>query len=195
MTTTELAVVPTAGELPVLSRVKEGFDPLVEWAPPPVRSAAWALVVFLLLLALLSLLVRVALPYVGRALPGPAEAVINGLGMLLVLPEFIGTTALIRQRRQVPNLVFEYGEAVQGAVVSSQRAARSSLSALAQFRNVTKGWLVVALLVVFATWNGTYCGGRGPECRMPTTQWVDSIEAEANEAETKPDPAAVPPGS
>jgi len=179
-TTTELAVVPTAGELPVLDRVKEGIDPLLEWAPPPLHSAIWAVVVFLLLLTALSLVVRVVLPWVGRVLPGPAEAVINWLGMVLVLPEFVGTTVLVRSRRQVPNVVFEYGEAVQGTVAGGQRVARSFLTALTQLGKVSRGWLVLVLLVVFAAWDGTYCGGRSPDCRMPTTEWADSVAAETN---------------
>jgi hypothetical protein len=53
---------------------------------------------------------------------------------------------------------------------------RKSLTSATALKQVSVGWLVVALLVVFAAWGGTYCGGRGPDCRVPTTDWADSLD-------------------
>ena len=176
-TTTETIALPSAGELPVLGRMREGIDPFLEWAPSPIRSAIWALVVFVLLLVALNLVVRIVLPWLGRLAPGPVDLVVNVIGMMLVLPEYVATMLLLRAERDVPNVMFEYGDAVQGVVAGTQRVSRSSLSTLTQLRKVSKGWLVVILLVTFAVWDGLYCSGRTTSCRMPTTEWTDSVAA------------------
>jgi len=169
--------LPTSNEVPVLGRLKDGLTPLLEWAPPWVRDAIWALSVYIVLVTFLSLLVRRVVPWVGQVLPGPVEGLLNLTGMLLVLPEFVATTLICRASRRVPNALFGYGEAVQVVVTGSQRVSRSSLTAMNNLKQTSPKLLAMLVLVVFAGWNSFYCGDRGESCRTPTSVWADSVSA------------------
>jgi hypothetical protein len=169
--------VPTSGEIPGLGTVKEAVDPMLEWAPPWVHDAIWAVLVFTLALVALSVAVHVVVPWVGRTLPGLVDGLLNLLGMVLVLPEYVATTILHRARWRVPNAMFDYGDAVQAVVTTSQRVSRSSLGAMTRLDRVSRKHLGLALIVLFVAWNGLYCSGRGDRCQTPTSAWADSVSA------------------
>ena len=169
--------LPTTGDVPALGTLKEGIDPLLQWAPPWLHDAIWAVLVYVLALVVLGALVRVVMPWLGKALPRFVDGVLNLLGMLLVLPEYVVTTAIQRASRQVPNAVFGYGDAVQVVVTTTQRVSRSSLAAMTQLHSASKKLLAVGVLALFLAWNGLYCGDRGPTCHTPTSVWADSVSA------------------
>lgn len=167
-------MVPAGGDLPVLEHVKGVVDPMLTWAPDWLHAVIWATVVFSLLYGLLLWLVRSVLPWTGRVLPRPFDTAINGMGVVLILPEYLVTLALRRFQVDVPGLLIGYGDLVQTAIAGSQRAARSALVGLGQLNRLSNRVIALLLLLLFVTWNGTYCNGRG-RCENPVSSWAQSF--------------------
>ena len=167
-------MVPAGGDLPVLEHVKGVVEPMLTWAPEWLRATVWAALVFALLFGLLLWLVHTVLPWAGRVLPDLVAAALNGVGVVLVLPEYLATAALRRLDVGVPGVLFGYGDLVQTLVTGAQRATRSGLTGLSQLSRLSKRVVALMLLLVFVTWNGTYCNGRG-RCENPVGNWAQSF--------------------
>jgi hypothetical protein len=172
-----MMAVPTSGDLPLLGALKQGLDPLLGWSPDWIHSAVWTFVVYGLGLGLLTFMVRRVLPWAGRVLQEPVATLLNGLGITLVLPEYVTTRTFRRLDRRVPRALFGYGDAIQSLVLGAQRAARGMLSGLSGARGLSTRLLALAMLLVLAAWNGTYCNERGQGCQVPSSEWADSVEA------------------
>lgn len=170
-----LAAVPTSGDVPLLGRVRRALDPLLSWSPDWLEAVVWAAVVYVLGLAVLSTFAWYGVPWLARVSQRPATALLNGVGIVLLLPEYVMTTRRRRQGRRVPTVAFSYGDVVQIVVTATQRAARWALSSLDVLKDLPPMIPAVTMLVGLIVWNSSYCEGRGDDCRMPTTEWAASV--------------------
>jgi hypothetical protein len=179
------------GQPPGLDLIKRAVDPLLSWMPAWAHSAAWTVISYLLILVIIVVLVRHAIPWLLRLVNEPMQVLLTFFGIVLLLPEYLITATMRRLSLSAPSLAFNYGDLIQKATIMVQRAARAILSALQSMSRTPKIALALALVVAFLAWDGSYCVGKGQACVVPTTQWVRTVEA-AHRATGHPSPSTTP---
>ncbi|MDX3664283.1 hypothetical protein PV646_43950 [Streptomyces sp. ID05-26A] len=169
-------MTPFAG-LPVVGGLVELLDTAIAQLEFPLWLRGFLEFVLLAVLGylLLRFLARRVLPWVGSLLVAPVVWLIDGLRVVLLLPDLV-MAQLVRRGfdRVPPEVVYAYGSVVMAATDGLQELARKALPALAITQRV-HGLLLAGLLVAgFLVWNSEECGP-GPECVSPVTQWTTSF--------------------
>jgi hypothetical protein len=161
--------------VPGLGPIKTGIDPLLSWLPGWAHSAVWAVIVYVVLLVLLTIAVRKVIPWIAEQLAQPVGMLINGVGIMCVLPEYVFTSSLRKLHRPAPAVAFGYSEVVRGVTGGVQRVASIVFAGLRALHRTPLLLLALVLVLLFLSWDGAYCVGSGRGCTVPTTQWVRSV--------------------
>ncbi|GAA3451408.1 hypothetical protein [Dactylosporangium matsuzakiense] len=167
---------------------------LLSWLSPDWQEAlAVPLLIFLLLVAL-TVLVHL-LPVVDRVLAPLGSGLAMALGMVLLLPEYLCTTALRRQRRTVPGILYTYGDGVTGLVHLGERFSRAGLTGFTTIGKVRKLLILTALAIIVATGNADSCAAQGAGCTPPLSAWWTQTRAMVSDEPDQPAPSQPPPSS
>ncbi|GAA3861621.1 hypothetical protein GCM10022243_29760 [Saccharothrix violaceirubra] len=167
------------GGVPLFGDLVTALDGvLVQVGLPPWFAALLELVVVVVAAYLLLwLVVRHVLPWLGRVLVGPLLRVVEGVRVLLLLPD-LGATRLARRfGRMPPEAVYAYGAVVMGLVDGLGSVVRKALPVLSLARRTPRAVLFAALALGFVLWNAGTCGPLDEGCVEPVAQWTTSLTA------------------
>lgn len=189
MTTTLTTDPRQAVQVPGLGHLKEAVDPLLAGLPDWLHALVWAVLVIALLYGALILLARRLLPWAANAFVPPVRAIVEFTGVLLLLPAFPVARLLRRWAGRVPAVMFVYDDLVHGATRGAHWTAAHVLRLAGRAGRASKPVLALVLGAMVITWNVTYCTGAGAGCKVPTSQWADSVSRSIEAAKEKPEPA------
>lgn len=144
---------------------------LVSWIP----SARWQDVValpLLIVLLLIALIVLVRLlPVIDRILRPLGNGLATLVGLLLLLPEYLGTVLIRRTGRAPWGLAFTYGEAVEDVVLAGRRLSAAGFAGFFRERKARK-WLMLTALLVTVLWGNFHsCPDTANACTRPLAAW------------------------
>jgi hypothetical protein len=153
--------------------VEEGLEfsrSLLSWLPPEAQTVLSLPVLIVLMLLALTWLVRL-FPAIDRMLGPVGSALATGLGLLLVLPEFLATRALRAGGRRPPGLFHTYGEGIENLVFMGHRASRAGLSGFTTQKRTRRGLIVTVLVAIIVISNSHACPPGPVRCTTPVVAW------------------------
>jgi hypothetical protein len=178
MTAHQDTVLNPLGSMPILGDLTGKLDQAITQLGLPLwlRALAEMLITAVLTFLLLRLVTIRVLPWAANAFVEPIVALVEGVRVVLLLPDLAVSRSVRRFGRVPPEVVYAYGNVVMTSTDAIQRLVRRALPVLGNTRKARR-WMLVALLAVgFLLWNSTTCGsGSGSTCTTPVTEWTTSL--------------------
>jgi hypothetical protein len=143
---------------------------LLSWLDPEWQTALAVPLLIILLLLALTAIVRL-LPVVDRVLAPLGSGLALLIGMVILLPEYLSTVVLRRQKRAPPGFFYTYGDGVAGFVHLGERISKAGLTGFTRTGAARKLLILFALIVMVAVGNANNCGPQAPGCSPPLTAW------------------------
>lgn len=153
------------------------IDRLLSWLPAEVRQKLWFPILVFLVVLVIWLLVRKALPPLGRLLAVLLRSAAALLGAVLLLPDLLASTAFRLAGVRPAGIVYGYGDAVSSSVVALQElSGRSATGAQALARMNVLLIFVLSGVCVWG-WNEGHCPPtpQRPACVAPITAWTNGF--------------------
>jgi hypothetical protein len=139
-------------------------------APWPTVLALPLLVAALLVLATVAVRLARAADPILRTVGGGLASL---LGLLVILPEYLITTALRHLGRRPPAAFHVYGDGVENLVDLGQRASAAGLGGLTRDKLARRVLIVLAVAATVTVSNAGSCDGQAPTCAKPVAVWWD----------------------
>jgi hypothetical protein len=153
----------------------------IQWAlsvlPVEAREFLWLPLLVIMVFIALVLVIRKALPLVGRVGTTALRWAVVVLGAALLLPEVAVATIFRRRQTRPPGLVYGYGDAVATSVIGLVKAAGSMTTAFTRVSQVNILVVMLSCGGLMWMWNQNHCGGTDPAdaCVRPVTRWIDNL--------------------
>ncbi|MEV4656285.1 hypothetical protein [Micromonospora sp. NPDC049301] len=147
--------------------------------PAQVRSVLWLPILALVVIIGLRLLVRRALPWLGRLATAGLGWLAVMLGAVLLLPDVLVSLVYRRTGNRPPALIYGYGDAVVEVALGLRRWAALATPASLRLARVNFGVVLLVALGWLWLWNQGYCpeNSTGGYCVRPVEMWVAAVEA------------------
>lgn len=152
---------------------------LLSVLPAEARDVLWFPLLVVVVFIGMRLLVRKAVPWLGRLAGVLVRSLVAVVGATLLVPEFVAATAFRQVGIRPPGLVYGYGDAVAETMIKLGTMAGATTSALARVArmNITIVLLLGALWLW--AWNQSHCRDvvAGAPCERPVAQWMAALNS------------------
>lgn len=160
-----------------LDKVTDWIQTLLSVLPAKAQGFLWFPVLVIVVIVGVRLVVRHGLKWVGKIAAILLGWLIAAVGAALLLPDVLVASMFRLVRRRPPGLVYGYGDAVVGSVMSLTRLSGSTASGFARVARMNVAVIMVLSGLWLWGWNQSHCPyvARGSICVRPVTQWFETL--------------------
>ncbi|MFC0002847.1 hypothetical protein [Micromonospora siamensis] len=145
--------------------------------PAEARGVLWLPLLFVVVAVGLRLLVRHALPPLGRLASAGFGLVAVLLGAVLLLPDLLVATAFRQGGNRPPAVIYGYGDAVVSLVLSLQRLGAGCAPVARRLAAVNLGLILLVAVGWLWWWNQRHCPDGSPgSCLRPVQMWTAAFD-------------------
>jgi hypothetical protein len=153
----------------------------LSWLPDGAQRVLWFPIMVIFVITAVWLIVRKALPLLGRLLGALMRAVGALAGAVLLLPDLLVSTACRLGGVPPPGIVYAYGDAVCSSIVTLESASRRSVTGSQGLSRMNLVFILLLSGVCLWGWNRGHCPGaeptaKTPACVTPVADWVNGLK-------------------